>query len=240
MLTVSPDVDGVATLDPCEFDAAELPGIDPECGFARKAPTLHACTDRDGKPIRALSDKTCWSWARSQMLEQAGRSAFETGTCQHCGGDAGHGFIASGPAPGAAGSFVSVGSAVPAGAGVASVACEDCGVATAWAPAPPAMDLVYAFNRRKAEAVRADIDAERARSQQLLLAEEAETNRCEECAEAGAVYVVGADGSGVMLCDGCADVAADLAEEFVPTCGAAHPHGPACYPDTTVQYPVAS
>lgn len=62
MQTLSTTTDGVATID------------DPDCGFARVAPGLHVCTDRDGAPVTA--DKTCFAWARHQL-----RSARQCRTC---------------------------------------------------------------------------------------------------------------------------------------------------------------
>lgn len=50
-------------------------GIDPDCGFARDFPGLHACTDRDGLPVAGA--KACFAWARHCL-------AAEVPTCPGC------------------------------------------------------------------------------------------------------------------------------------------------------------
>lgn len=63
MLTVSPNVVDVIT-PACNADG--VVGVDPECEFVRIAGTFHTCTDRDGRLV--ASGKSCWSWARHQVV----------------------------------------------------------------------------------------------------------------------------------------------------------------------------
>lgn len=49
---------------PTTTDGASA-GAEPNCGFARVAPELHVCTDRDGAVV--TGDKACFAWARHQL-----------------------------------------------------------------------------------------------------------------------------------------------------------------------------
>lgn len=90
MLTVSPDVTDVFTLDPCEIDEDEdNRSGDPDCEFNQHPSGLHVCTDRDGHVVNG-SGKACFAWARSQLLTEARDDEADAAAppsddrCEHC------------------------------------------------------------------------------------------------------------------------------------------------------------